>query len=158
MLIAKRKVVKHKEYIIEKLNDLLVLNQEIKNSYSKVSNKVTNPHYKTFSNKRSLEHEEFARLLENELNKVKEQNKNFLAVKRRSQIVRLNFKKQLKFADESSFYDKVFEIQLLALKEYDEFLALMNLPLPLCKSVLKQRDSIQVRMYAIERGDGIDVS
>ncbi|WP_299553736.1 DUF2383 domain-containing protein [Seonamhaeicola sp.] len=146
--------MKQIEYILEKLNDLLILNEEVENAYNKASNKVTNTNYKTFSNERSQERAEFVRLLKGELNKLEAKGGN-LAEKRRAHVVRLNFRNFLKIENDTEFLRKVYDMELLSLNKYDELLTQMNLPLKLCRLLLKQRDNIQARLYVMERENEI---
>lgn len=150
--------MKHIEFILEKLNDLLILNEEVEKAYNKASNMVEDSYYKAFSKERSIERGEFARLLKKELRKLEGKSDNLIAIKRRGQLIRTNYKSSLKIENESGFLARIYDIELLSVRNYDEFLSQMNLPLSLCKLVLKQRDIIQTRLHAIERGEEIYAS
>ena len=151
-------VLKQIEFILEKLNDLLILNEEVERAYSKASKMVGDKDYKAFSKKRSLERAAFASVLRNEFSKLEGKSKNLMALKRRGQLVRLKYKNSLKIEKESGFLARIYDIEVFSIKNYDEFLTQMNLPLSLCKIVLKQRDQIEVALHAMERGEEIFVS
>lgn len=148
-------IVKRIENILEKLNDLLILNEEVENTYAKAINKVTDSFYKQFSNERSLERAEYIKSLKVELSKLERKARNPIALKRRDHIVRLNFREFLKIENHNKFLRKVYEIELLSVQKYDELLTQMNMPLSLCKLLLKHRDNIQARLYEMERDNEV---
>jgi hypothetical protein len=147
--------VKQIEPIIEKLNDLLVLNEEVGNAYKKASEKLKFADNIAYSKGRALERAEFVRLLKNELAKLENKVENAVVFKRRLQLVRSNLKKQLKIGDDLEFVGKVYEIEVLCSNKYDELLSQINLPLSLCRMLLKQRDSIEARLRILDRGEGV---
>lgn len=147
--------MKRIDNILEKLNDLLILNEEIENAYTKAINMVTDSFYKQFSNERSLERKGYVNSLKKELNKLEKKAGNAVALKRRDHVVRLNFRNFLKIEDENKFLRKVYDIELLSVQKYDELLAQMNMPLSLCKLLLKHRDNIQARLFEMERDNEV---
>ncbi|MFY0713304.1 DUF2383 domain-containing protein [Seonamhaeicola sp. NFXS20] len=147
--------MKRIDNILEKLNDLLILNEEIENAYTKAINMVTDSFYKQFSNERSLERSGYVKSLKNELSKLEKKAGNPVALKRRDHVVRLNFRNFLKIEDENKFLRKVYDIELLSVQKYDELLAQMNMPLSLCKLLLKHRDNIQTRLFEMERDNEV---
>ena len=149
--------MKQIEQILEKLNDLLILNEEVENAYTKANHIVTNAFHKSFSKEKSQERGRFVKSLKNELNKIEKKAGN-IALKRRDHVVRLNFRSFLKIENDNRFIRKVYEIELLSIQKYDELLAQMNMPLSLCRLLLKQRDQIQEKLYIMERDNEILIS
>ncbi|APY10604.1 hypothetical protein BWZ22_04840 [Seonamhaeicola sp. S2-3] len=147
--------MKRIDNILEKLNDLLILNEEIENAYTKAINMLTDSFYKQFSNERSLERSGYVKSLKNELHKLEKKAENPVALKRRDHVVRLNFRNFLKIEDENKFLRKVYDIELLSVQKYDELLTQMNMPLSLCKLLLKHRDNIQARLFEMERDNEV---
>ncbi|WP_248722016.1 DUF2383 domain-containing protein [Seonamhaeicola sp. ML3] len=149
--------MKQIEPIIEKLNDLLVLNEEVESTYKKASEKLKFADNIAYSKQRSLERAQFVKSLKIELAKLEDKVENAIVFKRRLQLVRSNLKTQLKIGDDLEFVSKVYEIEVLSSNKYDELLSQINLPLSLCRMLLKQRDSIEARLRILDRGEGVIV-
>lgn len=149
--------MKQIEPIIEKLNDLLVLNEEVESAYKKASEKLKFADNIAYSKQRSLERAQFVKSLKKELAKLEDKVENAIVFKRRLQLVRSNLKTQLKIGDDLEFVSKVYEIEVLSSNKYDELLSQINLPLSLCRMLLKQRDSIEARLRILDRGEGVIV-
>ncbi|WP_282134534.1 DUF2383 domain-containing protein [Seonamhaeicola maritimus] len=139
--------------IVEKLNELVILNEEVENAYKKASSKLENNYTKTYAKEKSLERGEFVRFLKIELTKLEANDENLIALKRKFHMVRLNFRKFIKIENDAEFLGKVYEIEVLSINKYDDLLSQINLPLTLCKLLLKQRDFLQARLHVMERGE-----
>jgi len=142
-------------HIVEKLNDLLILSEEIETTYINVIELLKFNDNINYSKKAAIERGKFVKLLKKQLNKIDKNDESSLAFKRRNHLVRSNYKKLFKVTNDLDFIDKVHEIELLCINKYDDLLSQINIPLPLCRMLLKQRDSIQTRVHIIERGEPI---
>lgn len=150
--------MKSTEHIVEKLNDLLLLNEEVENAYNKTSEKLKFFDNIAYAKERSLERVEFVRLLRKELEKLDKKDKNQIVLKRRFHFMRMNYRKFFKIENDLDFLDKVYEMEVLCVNKYNELLSQINMPLPLCRLLLKQQDSIQTRLHVIERGEPVSAS
>ncbi|WP_406682640.1 hypothetical protein N1F78_08030 [Seonamhaeicola sp. MEBiC1930] len=145
--------MKQINHILERLNELIILNEEVENAYVRASKSLVNSHNKTYATERGQEREKIVNLLKIELSKIEKSEANALAIKRKFHLMRLNFRKYFKIENDPGFYVKVYEIEILSINKYDELLSQINLPLSLCRLLLKQRDSLQARLHIIERGE-----
>ncbi len=150
--------MKNTSHIVEKLNDLLILCEEVENAYVNVSEKLKFTDNIAYAKKRGEERGVFVKLLKKELLKIDKGEENTLVLKRRNHLMRTNYKKYFKIGNDLDFLDKVYEMEILTVNKYDDLLSQINLPLTLCRMLLKQRDSIQARIHVIERGEPLVVS
>ncbi|TYA70006.1 ferritin family protein [Seonamhaeicola marinus] len=150
--------MKNVTHIVEKLNDLLILSEEVENTYVKVSEKLKFTDNIAYSKKIGAERGKFVQFLKKELDKIDKGGETTLALKRRNHLIRTNYKKYFKIGNDLDFLEKVYEMEVLSVNKYDDLLSQINLPLTLCRMLLKQRDSIQARLHVIERGEPIMAS
>lgn len=151
--------MKNIAHIVEKLNDLLVLNEEVEIVYNKISEKLKFVDNKAYAKQRGVERAKFVGLLKKELVKIGgDAYENEIVLKRRNNLMRANYKKYFKIENDLDFISKVYEMEVLSVNKYDDLLAQINLPLTLCRMLLKQRDGIQARIHVIERGEPIVAS
>lgn len=147
--------LKQTDYIVEKLNDLVILNEEIESAYNKASNELKFADNVAFSKQSASQRNKFIQVLNKELKRYDENNEMQIVLKRRFHLIRTNFKQQVKIGNDLDFLSKVYSNELLCVNKYDELLSQINLPLSLCRALLKQRDIVQARIHLIERGEPI---
>ncbi|SFZ89566.1 conserved hypothetical protein [Flaviramulus basaltis] len=143
--------MKYSEKIIEKLNDLLIMNYEVEKIYLEALKNVTDNTLKTFFRERGLERYEFSIELKNEIKildgnpeQLGELSKDFYKVK-------MNFRNLIFLENQNDLLDEVFSLKKVSIDKYNQLLMEPNLPLQLCRILIKQRDSIQATMRVLKR-------
>ncbi|MCB4798531.1 PA2169 family four-helix-bundle protein [Tamlana sp. PT2-4] len=136
---------------MEKLNNLLSLNNEVEEIYSEVEEKVSDVSLKNFFKERALERHEFSELIKLEIENLGEtpepksiQSKRFYKTKMKV--------RNLVFSDnELDLLDEVFNLKQETIDNYNDVLMQPHLPLKLCKLLVKQRDNVQSTMRVLKR-------
>lgn len=128
--------------ILRKLNDLQIMNNEIEKVYLKALKEISNNKLRAFFQKKGFEKSQFVRLLQGEINKLKMQN-NSIELDRRFSPVSTNYSKLLHIDNDGDLYESAYKIEQFSVEKYNELLMELNLPLSLCKLLIKQRDRIE---------------
>lgn len=135
-----------------KLNNLLNINYEIEKIYLEALENVTDDNLKTFFRARGYERLEFGNELRLEIEK-------FGGVPIHSGLISnnglykiwMNFKNLVLMENEGNLLDEVYKLKELNVEQYNNLLREMNVPLSICKLLVKQRDAIEATMNAIKR-------
>ncbi len=104
---------------------------------------------------RGEERQEFGKLMQNEIKKLGVEEEDSIMLRRRSKLVRVNFRNLLELDDERDLLNRVYEIEQLSVKKYNELLVEINLPLSSCKLLIKQLDKVQFMLNLIKRTDAL---
>lgn len=147
--------MKRYDKILTKLNDLLIMNEEVVKIYAKMLKTDSGNRLKAFFMDRGAERQEFGKLMQNEIKKLGVEEEDSIMLRRRSKLVRVNFRNLLELDDERDLLNGVYEIEQLSVKKYNELLVEMNLPLSSCKLLIKQLDKVQLRLNLIKRADAL---
>lgn len=142
---------KRYDKILIELNDLFLMNHQVGKIFLKIQDHVVDGSLKSFFKEKEVERNEFCKLLQNESNKLEEKIDNSIMLNRRNHLTKLNLKKLFHFNKDLDLFMQVNRIMQLSIDKYNELLMEMNMPLSLCKLLVRQRDSVQSSMYLIER-------
>lgn len=129
--------------ILMKLNDLLLMNHQVEKTFTKVQKDVVDDGLKFFFKEKASERNRFGELLQGELKKLELKAEKSIMLSRRNQLTTLNFRNLLRFDDDVDLFKQVYNVMELSVEKYNELLMEMNLPLSLCKMLIRQRDYIQ---------------
>ena len=143
--------MKYSEKIIEKLNDLLIMNYEVEKIYLEALKNVTDNTLKTFFRERGLERYEFSIELKNEIKTLDGNPKLLGELSKDFYQVKMNFRNLIFLENQNDLLDEVFSLKKVSIDKYNQLLMEPNLPLQLCKILIRQRDSIQAKLRALKR-------
>ncbi|WNH08303.1 hypothetical protein [Thalassobellus suaedae] len=143
--------VKRYDKILMKLNDLLLMNHEVEKIFSKIQYDDVDSSLKSFFKEKEIERSEFCTMLQNESKKLETKIDDSIMLNRRNHLTKLNLKKILRYDKDVDLFRQVNNVMQLSIYEYNEFLMEMNLPLSLCKLLIKQRDCIESSLHHITR-------
>mgnify|MGYP003634047710 CR=1 FL=1 len=134
-----------------KLNDLFLMNQQVGKIFSRIQDDVVDGNLKSFFKEKELERNEFCKMLQNESKKLETKVDSSIMLQRRNHLTELSFKNLLRYDKNIDLFLQVNNIMQFSLEKYNDLLMEMNMSLPLCKLLVKQRDSIQSSSFLIER-------
>ncbi len=143
--------MKSSEKILKKLNNLLILNYEIETVYLDALDLAADNHLKAFFRERGFERNEFSRQLRSEIVKLKSKPKQFKGLSANFDKIWTNFKDFVLLNNEADLMEMVYGLKRLSIEKYNELLMEINLPLSVCKLLVKHRDSIYSNMNAMKR-------
>lgn len=143
--------LKQYDKILMKLNDLFLMNQQVERIFSKMQGDVADANLKAFFKEKELERKRFCEMLQNESKKLEIKVDNSIMLQRRNHLTELSFKKLLSYDKNSNLLRQVNNLMQISIAKYNDLLMEMNLSLPLCKLLVKQRDCIQTSSFLIER-------
>lgn len=149
--------MKGSEKILSKLNELIIMNEEVENTYAKILKNSSRESFASFFKEKIAMRNQFGLLLLKEANKLDEEGQKSIMLNRRNTFIRTNFKTSLRINNNRSLQNEIFRIEQLSIEKYNELLMEMNLPLTLCKLLMKQRDIIQYTSRLIEREEAFIV-
>lgn len=142
---------------ISKLNELIIMNDEVEKTYGKILKNGSSEAFISFFKDKITMRNQFGKLLLKEVNKLEVKDQKSIMLTRRYKLIRTDMKKTLQVNSNRSLQNEVFRIELLSIEKYNELLMEMNLPLTICKLLIKQRDAIQYTSRLIERGEAFIV-
>ncbi|AJR04726.1 DUF2383 domain-containing protein [Siansivirga zeaxanthinifaciens] len=143
--------MKYSEKVLEKLYNLLLLNHEVEKLYNEAFELVKDSNFRSFFKGQALERNEFGEELKKEIGKLGGNQKESLAFGRAFYLKRMNFKNLIKLQAEDQLLSEVCAIKEASINNYNGVLMERNLPLSLCKILIKQRDHIQVKLNVLKR-------
>lgn len=143
--------MKTSERILAKLNNLLIMNYETEKVYLEALELATGDNLKAFFRERGFERNEFSRQLKVEIIKLDGQPKKFNGLSSTFDKKRHDFKTLLLLNNEDDLMDVVVALKRFSIEKYNDVLREINLPLSVCKLLVKQRDSIYSNMNAMKR-------
>ncbi|WP_298339889.1 DUF2383 domain-containing protein [uncultured Algibacter sp.] len=142
---------------LSKLNELIIMNEEVEKTYKKIQKNTSNEEFIPFFKDKIEVRNQFGQLLLKEVNKLGDKEQESIMLNRRNKLIRSSFKKSLQINDELNLQNEVYRIEQFSVEKYNELLMEMNLPLKLCKLLIRQRDIIQYTSRLIERGEAFVV-
>ena len=143
--------MKYTGRMIEKLNSLLIMNNEVEKLYTEALNLVKEDNFSAFFREQAYERNEFGKELKIEIEKLEVAPKELVALSRAFYLKRMNFKNLIKLNAEAELFNEVYTLKVNSINNYNALLMERNLPLSLCKVLIKQRDRIQVKLNALKR-------
>ncbi|WP_298530986.1 DUF2383 domain-containing protein [uncultured Algibacter sp.] len=137
--------------ILEKMNDLLIMNGEAEKIYFELVEDTIEKDLKATFRESGFERNEFSKDLKLEILKLNGEP-NY-SENRRSDLYKywMNLRNLLLFEDEKNLLQEVCNLKALSIKKYNELLSEMSLPLSTCKMLIRQRDIIEQGMVALQR-------
>ena len=143
--------MKYAKKKIDKLVDLLIMNNEIERIYIEAYKNVTDNTLKVFFKERAFERNKFSAVIRNEV-EIPNRNLKFLsALNKDFHEIKMNFRNIISLENEHNLLDEVFNLKEASINKYNEVLMEPDLSLKLCKAIVKQRDSIQSTMRILKR-------
>ncbi len=138
---------------LSKLNELIIMNEEVEKTYKEILKDILVEEFKPFFKDKIQVRNQFGQLLLKEVNKLGDKEQEPIMLNRRNKLIRSSLKKSLKINKALNLQNEVYRIEQFSIDKYNELLMEMNLPLKLCKLLIKQRDTIQYTSRLIERGE-----
>jgi len=133
----------HHKKVLEKLNDLVLVNAEAKNVYEKLIKNVTNDILKKFFKEKGAQRNQFNLILFNEVKKINgEDIENPIILNKRFDYVTLNQTNIMYNEKDKDLLNIAYKIEKICIEKYNELLMEMNMPLSFCRLLIKQRDNI----------------
>lgn len=143
--------MKRLERILEKMNDLLIMNCEVEKIYFELLDKTHDKDLKAFFSERGFERREFGKDLKLEILKLDGEPKYSVGLKSDFYKYWMNFRNFLLLDDEKNITQEVYGLTVFSVRKYNELLSEMSLPLSTCKLLMKQRDRIEEGMVVLKR-------
>lgn len=143
--------MKTSEKILAKLNNLLIMNYQIETMYLEAHEMAADNHLKAFFRERGLERNDYNRQLKTEIIKLEGKPKKFNGLSSNFDKMWHEFKTLLLLNNEDDLMDVVYALKRMSIEKYNDVLREINLPLSVCKLLVKQRDSIYSNMNAMKR-------
>lgn len=143
--------MKRLERILEKMNDLLIMNCEVEKIYFELFDKTSEKDLKAFYTERGFERNEFVKDLKLEILKLDGEPKYVEGMKTDFYKYWMNFRNFVLLTDEENIMQEVYDLTVFSVKKYNELLSEMSLPLSTCKLLIRQRDSIEEGMIVLKR-------
>ncbi|MFD1614474.1 DUF2383 domain-containing protein [Gelatiniphilus marinus] len=137
--------------ILAKLNGLLIYTHEVEKIYIEAYNSVNDKTLKIFFKERAFERSKFGEALRFEIKNLNETPKLLGSLSKGFYKTRMRFRNLILLQNEDDLLEQVFNLKKETINKYNELLMQMNLPLHLCKTILKQRDSVQATMRTLKR-------
>ena len=143
--------MKTSEKILALLNNLLIMNYQIETMYLEAHDMVSDKHLKAYFRERGLERNEFSGQLKTEIIKLEGVPRKFIGLSSDFNKMWHDFKTLLLLNNEDDLMDVVYVLKRLSIEKYNDVLREINLPLSVCKLLVKQRDRIYSNMNAMKR-------
>jgi len=143
--------MKRFERILEKMNDLLIMNCEAEKIYFELLDKTIEEDLKTIFRESGFERKEFGKDLKLEILKLNGEPKYSNNIKSDLYKYWMNLRNFLLFEDGKNLLHEVYNLKALSVKKYNELLREMSLPLSTCKLLIRQRDTIEDDMIMLKR-------
>lgn len=144
--------MRYSERFSNKINDLLIINDEVEKIYLVAFKNVDDEELKVFFKEHQLKSYEFSKELRDEIFRHN-------IVPRSVNVLNIYYKNQMDIQNNDSLKSQnnilieVFNLIKVNIDAYNELLMEISLPLSLCKILVKQRDSIQSTMRVFERNN-----
>mgnify|MGYP000280081388 CR=1 FL=1 len=137
--------------ILEKMNDLLVMNGEAEKIYFELVENTVEKDLKETFKESGFEKNEFATDLKLEILKLNGEPNYSENLKSDLYKYWMNLRNFLLFEDEKNLIQEVCNLKALSIKKYNELLSEISLPLSTCKLLVRQRDIIEQGMVTLQR-------
>lgn len=136
---------------LRKLNNLLNMNYEIEQIYLGALENVTDDNLKSFFRAQGYKRHQFGKDLSAEIEKFGGKVTHSESRSNHLYKIDVNFRNIMLMENESDVLDEVYRIKQLNIEHYNDLLREMNMPLSVCKLLVKQRDAIETAMHAMKR-------
>ncbi|MDO5970124.1 hypothetical protein Q4Q35_09920 [Flavivirga aquimarina] len=143
--------MKKENKILVKLNDIFLMNEAIGKIYTKASKKASDTNTKAFLKEKSFERYDFGKMLQNEIKKFDTDVEESIMSRRPYHLYLRNFNNLLEHENNADLLNSIYKIELLCIEKYNELLREINLPLSLCRLLVKQQDNTQYGLRLIRR-------
>ncbi|MCB4807006.1 PA2169 family four-helix-bundle protein [Tamlana sp. 62-3] len=137
--------------ILGQLNDLLLVNFEVEKVYDEIVDEVKDDTLRRFFRESAIERNEFSKLINKEIESLGETPERVGALSKNFYKLKTKFKGLLDVENESKLIDEIFMLKQASVNKYNEVLMQPHLPLKVCKTLVKQRDSIQDTLRVFKR-------
>jgi len=145
--------MRYSENFSNKLNDLLNMNYEVEKIYLEAFNSVTDDTLQTFFKDRQNKRREFSLELRNEIEGLNIAPRSVNILSKYYHENQMNIKDDDLLNDNENILLKIFGLLQTSINSYNDLLQEINLPLSLCKILIRQRDNIQDTMRVFQRED-----
>ncbi|MEJ2113103.1 MAG: DUF2383 domain-containing protein [Flavobacteriaceae bacterium] len=145
--------MRYSENFSNKLNDLLNMNYEVEKIYLEAFNSVTDDTLKTFFKDRQNKRREFSLELRNEIEDLNIAPRSVNILSKYYHKNQMNIKDDDLLNDNENILLEIFGLLQTSINSYNDLLQEINLPLSLCKILIRQRDNIQDTMRVFQRED-----
>lgn len=146
------------ERILEKMNDLLIMNYEVEKIYSELFSQIEEQELRLFYRERGFERNEFGKDLKLEILKLGGEPVYIKSKKGDLYKYWMNIRNFVLLEDEESLLKEIYSLKTFSIIKYNALLREMSLPLSTCKLLIKQRDSIQEGMDVLKRQEAAYVA
>tara|TARA_R110002049_G_scaffold37208_1_gene117443 strand:- start:9545 stop:9994 length:450 start_codon:yes stop_codon:yes gene_type:complete len=143
----------HLQNNLDKMNDLLIMNYEAEKIYTEAHKIMVDGNLKAFFKERAFERKRFANELRLEIDKLGGEPKHFGKPRYNFYRTWIRLRDLVALEDEHDLLHEVRNLKLVTLEKYNELLRGINLPLSVCRLLIKQSDAIQAGLNAIKRQD-----
>ena len=143
--------MEHTNKVVDKLNNLLNMNYEIEKIYVEALEHVKDANLKTFFRAKGFERHQFGNELRLEIEKFGGSPVHSGPISSKPYKQWMHFRNLMLTENESDLLDEVYQLKQLNLEQYNDLLQEMNIPLQICKVLVKQRDAVENTMNAIKR-------
>lgn len=142
--------MKFPEEVVNKINNILIMNYEAEKMYLDALDKVEDDELKSFFRERGFERNEFARALRHEIIKLGIKPQDLGRLSARFHLIWKDIRPLLKPNHQPELLDQICNLKMWNINNYNRLLQEINLPLSFCKLLASQRDDIQSNMHAIK--------
>ncbi|MDU8884995.1 DUF2383 domain-containing protein [Yeosuana sp. MJ-SS3] len=145
--------MRYSDKFSNKLNDLLNMNYKVEKIYLEAFKNATDDTLKAFFKERQIKRSEFSMELRKEI------DSHNIAPRSVNVLSKYYHKNQMNDSNNDSLNDnenilfEIFNLLQTSIDSYNELLREINLPLSLCKILIRQRDNIQDTMRVFQRED-----
>lgn len=133
------------------MNDLIIMNYESAKLYTELQKKLNDEKLKAFFNKRATERQRFIDDLSLELEKLGGEPKYPEKLSYNFYRTWIRLRDLIAEENESFLLDEICNLKILNLEKYNGLLREINLPLSLCKLLMRQSDDIQSSLNVVKR-------
>lgn len=141
--------MRQSDKIINKLNELLIMNYEAEKIYLEALEHTNDDSLKTFFRERGYERNEFGRQLRSEIRNFGGEPEILGELSGDYNRIWLRFKNYLENDKEEEMLNEIYRIKDRSVKTYDKVLCLHRLPANICKVLINHRDRIEIAINAI---------
>jgi uncharacterized protein (TIGR02284 family) len=138
---------------VEKMNDLLIMSYEAEKIYAEAHKILVDGDLKVFFKERAVERQKFADDLRLEIEKLGGKAKRLGKPSYSFYRTWIGLRDLISMGQEGDLLGEVCNIKTASLEAYNELLRKINLPLSVCRLLIKQSDDIQTTLNAIKRQD-----
>lgn len=150
--------MKQMESILVKMNDLLIMTNEVEKIYRELLSKTEDTELKPILRDWGFERNEFGKDLKLEILKLGGVPTYTERIHAHLYKYWMNFRNFLLLEDDINLLNELHTLKALNVKKYNDILQEISLPLSTCKLLIKQRDLIENAMDMMERQQSLIVA